>query len=428
MPTVKNLTGVPIARIFLSLDNPRHNRVESEADAIAKLCAKEDIYPLARDIVTHGLNPLERFALLQIGTTKGEKARYWVAEGNRRICALKLLKDPDLAPAKLRDSFERLAKNWTPIRAVAAALFPDAESLRIWLERIHNGVQGGAGRRPWSAEQIQRFNGGNKNKAAQALLDYAQKKGFIDEDEREGKLTTAQRFMSNQVFRESLGFDQDTDDFGRTRPEAEFDRVVKRFVRDLVVGSDVSSRMNSKEIIEYSRGLNSVPGVTPTRIPTESIDAGSSKKGSSRVRRKPKKPTIAKHVQWEEEISRELKGYGNEKLQSLYFSITKLELEDHAPLIAIGCWAFFETLTACAGRIDTTPFESFLSKGKFGQWKCAGKHVDLHAAVARIHDYGNATKHNKVAAHFNGQQINNDMILLKEVILKCIAEAAIQTP
>ncbi len=90
---------VQVSRIFLSLDNPRHAPVDTEAKAITLLCEKEAIYPLARDIVRHGLNPLEKFALIPTGKKLGRGANYYVAEGNRRICALKLLNDPELAPA-----------------------------------------------------------------------------------------------------------------------------------------------------------------------------------------------------------------------------------------------------------------------------------------------------------------------------------------
>ncbi len=53
------------------------------------LCDKEDVWPLARDITNIGLNPLELFALIPV---KGHANAFTMAEGNRRLCALKLLK------------------------------------------------------------------------------------------------------------------------------------------------------------------------------------------------------------------------------------------------------------------------------------------------------------------------------------------------
>ena len=54
-------------RIFLDLKNPRHKPYETESDVIRYLCTRENIAPLAADIVKYGLNPIERFALIPDG-------------------------------------------------------------------------------------------------------------------------------------------------------------------------------------------------------------------------------------------------------------------------------------------------------------------------------------------------------------------------
>jgi hypothetical protein len=81
-------------------------------------------------------------------------------------------------------------------------------------------------------------------------------------------------------------------------------------------------------------------------------------------------------------------------------------------------------LTACAGRHDGTSFDSFLSNSKLGAYGLTGEKTSIRAAMARIREYGNTTKHHPFAATFNGDQLNNDMTVLKSVILKCIEEAA----
>lgn len=423
----KLIESVPVGRIFLGLGNPRHKLVETEAMAIARLCEKELVYPLARDIAKYGLNPLERFALVPVDKAKagGSNTNYTTAEGNRRICALKLLNDPDLAPANLRKAFEKLAEDSIAPSTVSAAVFSDLESFEMWLDRIHNGLQGGIGRKDWNADQKQRFDGGGKNKAAQALLDYAEAEKLLTAEERSGKLTTVQRFVGNSVFREVLGIDQENpDNIGRTRPKAEFDILVKRFIRDLVKGKEVTSRMNKDDIIKYARPLNSLAGVSSNRIETESLTANGSGKSKKLRRKKPKKPEKAKHVRYEEDVYAALKALGNEKLASLYHSICAIELDPHTPIVAIGTWSFFETLTACAGRNDDTSIDGYFSKAKLVTYGITGDTVSLRTAMGRIREYGNTTKHHKIAALFNGDQLNNDMTALKPVILKCIEEAA----
>jgi hypothetical protein len=372
---------VPIGRIFLDLTNPRHVPFQTEDEAIEYLCASEDVWSLARDIAAIGLNPLERVALIPI---RGQKDAYTMAEGNRRLCALKLLADPDRAPARLRKGFATLATQRTAPTSFAAVVFDDDEEVRPWLERMHNGAYEGRGRRAWNAEQSQRYSGSNKNKVAQGFLDYAVGEGLISERDRKGKLTTVQRFVGFEVFREAMGLDQSNpDDLARTRPKGEFDIIATRFIRDLLDTTTeprpVTSRMNKREVTAYSRPLGSLPGVTSTRIeaePLSSGDGGGAGKNRGRRKTKPKKPQKAKHVEYADEIASALKSYGNYKLEALYHSICTVELEHHTPLICVGAWSFFETLTACAGRNSATSFLDFASKQRLLGYGVAagGKH------------------------------------------------------
>ena len=261
--------------------------------------------------------------------------------------------------------------------------------------------------------------------AAQVFLDYAEAKGMITKEERKRKLTTVQRFIGNEVFKETLGLDQtDPNQLARTRPEADFDTIARRFVRD-VVGGRANSRMNRAEIIQYARPLSSMSGVTTVRIPAEALSVVTGRRPVRRATSR--RPARARHVQYEEEIAAALKSYGNEKLQNLYHSICTIDLDPHTPIVAIGVWAFFETLTACAGRNDNVAFTAFLGNAKLATYGVTGDRA-LRPALDRVRDYGNTTKHHSVAGTFNGDQLNNDIIVLKTVILKCIEEAAAKDP
>lgn len=414
---------VPLGKIFLALDNPRHEPVETEPEAVERLCNEEEVYPLARDIVRHGLSPLERLALVPVDPKKRTAGSYYVAEGNRRVCALKLLADPDLAPAKLRKNFEKLADGWSaPITSITAPVFRDQETVRIWLDRTHSGPQGGIGRKTWNADQKQRFSGSSKNKLAQEVLDYAEGEGMITAEERKGKLTTAQRFLNPEGFQETLGIDRSNpDELTRTRPKAEFDAMLKRFVRDLVEGTEVTSRKNKEDILKYGRQLASMPGISTARIEPEAVATPQPK--VTRTRRKPRKVRTARHVEYDDAIMQALRALGNEKLERLYYSITAIELAEHALLICVGAWSFFETLTAVHGRTEPTSFDAYLSKGRLSQMGILGSTVSLRSAIGRISEFGNTTKHHPIAATFNGDQLNNDMTSLREVIMKCISDA-----
>jgi hypothetical protein len=432
MPPIA-VEAMPVGNIFLYLSNPRHEPVAAEDKAIEYLCNNENVLGLAKDICENGTNPLERFALIPTNQNKSKAGAksYYAAEGNRRLCAIKLLNDPDLAPKKMRPEFAKLSAKWTRrVTTVPGVIFGSFDEARTWLKRMHGGYQNGIGRKDWSADQTQRFNGGNKNKLALALLDFAQKNDLITGAERKGKLTTTTRFAENPVLKEALGIniDRDEEELQLTRPLPDFLLLLTKFTRDLVDKRLVNSRMNGPEIKAYARTLSSLPGMTNERVSAKPLDASttSSKRAKAKGEKRPTPiaPAKAPTVRHQQEIQQALEDLDNEKLLSLYHSICVVELDHHTPLVAIGVWAFFEVLTACAGRADAINFAAFLSNDKLRSYAIGGKLNGLRAALERITEYGNTTKHHSVAATYNGEQLNNDMTALKDVILKCLEEAA----
>jgi hypothetical protein len=422
---LKVIKTIPIGRVFLDNENPRFEQVESEREAIERLCAKENVLPLATDIVKHGLNPLETFALIATRTgKKASKPSYVVAEGNRRLCALKLLNDPDLAPTSFKKSYRELAKGWKSSGTISGIVFKNKEEVAVWLQRMHQGEQGGVGRKRWSAEQQQRFGDGGRNKVAQEFLDYAEGQGLITPEQRSGKITTVQRFLTNETFREALGLDkEDPDSIRRTRSDADFRKLAKRFVDDLVDGKKANSRMNRADIVDYARKLKSVRLKSKDHIKPAPLTTPTKRK--SQGRSKPQPPPPPRRITHEVEIEKALKTLGIFKLESLYHSITTLELEDHTPLLAVATWSFVETLTACMKRKSGTDFHSYLNLDLLNQLGFTDKtdKKTKRTALKRIQDAGNQTKHHATSATFDGIQLHNDMETLTPLLIKCIEEA-----
>ena len=86
---------VSLSRIYLDNQNPRHDPIDNEPEIVAHLIAHEKVKSLAADIAIRGTSPLERLAAIP----HADKKNFFIAvEGNRRVCALKLLNDPDKAP------------------------------------------------------------------------------------------------------------------------------------------------------------------------------------------------------------------------------------------------------------------------------------------------------------------------------------------
>lgn len=116
---------INIKDIFLDLENPRHEPYQSQEEVIEYLCQNEYVFALAQDIVIMGVNPLEIMAIIpNTDNCSDDGAQtYIIAEGNRRLCALKLLDDPELAPSNERKNFKAISQKWTPIEKNSCRYF-----------------------------------------------------------------------------------------------------------------------------------------------------------------------------------------------------------------------------------------------------------------------------------------------------------------
>ena len=134
--------------------------------------------------------------------------------------------------------------------------------------------------------------------------------------------------------------------------------------------------MNKDAIVKYARSLSDLPGITSTRIEPESLGEEMQPLPARKRAAAPKKPEKARHVQYEDEIAKALKAWGNGKTRKpLPFDLHYRLHDPHTPIVAIGVWAFFETLTACAGRNEGTSFDSFLGKQKLAGYGISDKAI-----------------------------------------------------
>ena len=198
--------GIPLARLHLDPENPRHAPIEDEGKIISCLMNKEGVQALAKSIVENGgVSPLEAIGVIEMVDNPGH---YIVAEGNRRTCALKLLNDPQKAPSiKSQRYFRSLAANAKLPQNFSVVVFPDKEAIKPWLELRHLGPQDGAGLKAWDTAQKVRFTSGvTPNRLALAVLERAETAGWISTENRKKiGITTLARYLGNPVVRSALG-------------------------------------------------------------------------------------------------------------------------------------------------------------------------------------------------------------------------------
>lgn len=360
----RHLGPIEVERIFLYEENPRHEPIQSEPEIIEYLCKDEQVFNLARNIADSGPNPLVLVGVVELDSDGGKK-NYQVWEGNRRVCAIKLLNDPDLAPPHLRKDFAGLASSsaHVPIKKINSVVFDDHNDLRYWMGIIHNGAQGGVGIRDWDSQQKARHFGSSRNRVALAVLDAAEGMDLITKEERDGKLTTAQRFLSSAVVRDALGIDlSNPEDIGLNRTTKDFEKLLGRFINDLKQATTVTSRKNATQIEAYGRKLARTAGVSAERVQPVSLKTAA-KLAATKAKRKtkPKKPRKLTHLEYDKALAVGIEAIESNKLESLYYSTCDIRLDDHTPLLTVGVWAFIESLSALAGKNSDTDFVAFFS-------------------------------------------------------------------
>lgn len=146
-----------IDNIHLWNENPRLNPDEKHitlADFVEDITEddndRRNFLDLAKSIATNGFIPAEPIVVWQDSSNN----KFYVAEGNRRILALKLLRDPARAPKKIRASIRSYAKQWTRLDKIYVNIAPTLDDAE-WYINQRNSTS--TLQRRWSRLQQQRW-------------------------------------------------------------------------------------------------------------------------------------------------------------------------------------------------------------------------------------------------------------------------------
>ena len=261
--------------IYLDSENPRHNPIYDQPSIIEHLLKDERVKYLARHIATHGINPLD-----SIGVIKDEEGNYVVVEGNRRLCSLLLLNDPEKAPSGEVPYFKRLSESSASVPvSINCVLFDNLEEANVWMGVRHNGEQDGIGIRNWDSKQKTRHNGRvnkrDQNALALALIEYAVKKNILHHDQTERIITTAARYVGNPFIRETFGIvtPRSESEVKINVSCSDFDRVLERFCADIVENTVVHSRTNKDDWVAYGRLLIEQSVAPKHRVKTHLLES-----------------------------------------------------------------------------------------------------------------------------------------------------------
>jgi hypothetical protein len=347
---------ISLSRLRLDSANPRlDDGQQSQKEALAAMMAAQGskVISLARDITKVGLNPLDRFLVLQ---AEDDPRDYVVLEGNRRLTALKLLINPELASGILSDFDVKALRELAPSSSyrgdseMDCVLVDSRDDADHWLRLRHGGQLDGAGTVNWGATEKARFESrSGKASPELQLINFAISRGVLTEEQASAiSITNLRRLLSDSNVRRTLGIEINRKE-GRisTRyPAEEIAKPITKLVCDLADDAFRVGRIYTKENRDdYMNEFGKVnrpnsKTILPAAVELRSLGpsaAGSKKRGKTTSRTgkvSARRRTVAP-------VSLSLK-ISQARLKDIYRELQRLKVEDFANAGAVLLRVFLE--------------------------------------------------------------------------------------
>jgi ParB-like chromosome segregation protein Spo0J len=402
-----------VASLHLDAKNPRlgrETRLRAPREIIQYLYDHDKAYEVAQSIATRGYFPNEPLLVVK------ESGQYVVVEGNRRLAALKALREPGLLDGAPRRQMEKLARTVQypdVFKTVAVTIAPNRRATDKQIAGRHIGSPVLA----WEAENrasfiLEKLEEGYDNdelrdqlgfsladiqqaRQTRAIADMARSLDLPEEvkakldNPRANIFTTVARVVESTVGRNYLKVQPDPDHGLRGHTsKAEFKKAYARLVADIALGRASSRTLNRTEDIEkYFAGWS--PDDLPrekraTFIPAD-IVAGLTVASSpdavsgATVRQRPQ-PTSKSVIPKQFKVR-----YGSERLREIRDELAKLDRTKFPNAGAVLLRVFFEL--AVLDYLDRTGDLTHLvaalkEKGKLRQGIPVLK--DLRAEIVRV--------------------------------------------
>src|SRR5437867_3868720 len=201
---VGTIQNIPLTDLLL---DPENYRLEPQATQLATIHAmiaeqEEKLIELAEDILElGGLSPIVLTAVCR----SNEPGKYMVVEGNRRVTALKLLRDPALATGtSIEKRINKIATGHTKKlpNQVECRIMASKQEAFPWIRRIHDIGMGGAAVVSWSPIAIRRAQeAGGLHHSTLRVLDFVSRSSKLSSPEkqmlRKFPVTNLERLLDN---------------------------------------------------------------------------------------------------------------------------------------------------------------------------------------------------------------------------------------
>jgi len=293
--------------------------------------------------------------------------KFIVIEGNRRVLAIKLLKNPSLiADLEMPEAFKKrrqkaaLAFDVKTVEPVDCFEVTDRTQGNDWVRQRHIGADSGRGIVDWSSIASSRFRG--RDPALQALDFVLEHAGLTDDQTEQvtGKfpLTTLDRLLSTPSVRTAIGFEIDKGKLLTQLPPEEALKPLKRIVLDLAEKKINVTKLKSKDQQnEYINNLKSAdrPNLTKKSGAPAAVESMTQKDFAAKPSSTGKKPRTGKPSPRIHIVSKSSKlKVTVPKIAGVYEELRTLLLSKHVHAIGVLLRVFVEmsvdeylTKTAC---------------------------------------------------------------------------------
>lgn len=192
-------------QLQLNPDNDRHGPLRDEASAIQWLLEHKPTHMRA---LVDDLSSAKR--LFEPPLVRADGPKHIVFDGNRRICCVKLLIDPSLAPSESWTQYfaERTSKEVKDaFSKIECEVEPDLSVIDEMLYRRHTGSQDGVGRSQWDPEGKSFFlqRTGKGNIGLGETIEKALKAEGLIPDRMELPWSNLERLFSSEPIRKRAG-------------------------------------------------------------------------------------------------------------------------------------------------------------------------------------------------------------------------------
>lgn len=289
-------TNRSVDNIHLWAENPRlnldgdYNSVRDFAEELIRENKEKDgLINLAKSIVINGFIPADPIVIWQ----NSKNNKYYVAEGNRRILVLKMLRNPNLAPKAIRTIIQKLSNeiDKDTIKKVLVSVVPSFEDAEWYISQRHSSS---TLQRRWETEQqlkwvmnlYDKYNGNvqiiqSKIDLSEAelkrLIRLFKLKNYITETKNSFTkeeyelvtsmrfpITTFDRFFSNSSVKDRWGLEFEEYDFKISTESESFRKAGVELVKRMILDKDDPKKLDSRALgttLLIEQVLNELPAV-----------------------------------------------------------------------------------------------------------------------------------------------------------------------